>query len=97
MDWTDNGALSVPDDLLAQVKREGHELVLESVRARDLQVEEPAIAAPPAPVKELLDACPHCQQPLAALDRKFGNCMSCHKPLMAAGRAETQARVEVRI
>jgi hypothetical protein len=98
MGRNNDGAFSVPDDLMALVKRDGHDLVMENVRAH--AAAEPPAAEPPAPPATpatVLEHCPHCQTKLSAIDLKFGNCLSCRKPLAQAGQVQTPARFEVRI
>ncbi len=112
MDVSDGRAFTVPDDLLALVTREGHDVAM--ARVRELEAEALLMAATPAdgPLPEApaaaehaaapepalaLDACPHCRARLSALDLKFGNCMGCGKPLNTAGPAASPARFEVRI
>lgn len=112
MDYSDGRAFNVPDDLLALVTREGHDVVMERVRELEEEallmgaapVDGPAIEEhdPPedkaAPEPALaLDTCPHCRARLSALDLKFGNCMGCGKPLSAPGQAAANTRYEVRI
>ena len=107
MDYSDGSAFTVPADLLAQVRREGHELVME--RARELEAAallenaKPADTTPEAETTPAESsaaapaACPHCGARLSALDLKFGNCMGCGKSLAAPDASVQSARVEVRI
>lgn len=97
---TDNGALSVPADLLSQVTRAGHSDAIEHALGREeerAEANRQEVAEEPAVAEDAATSCPHCSAPVSDLERKFGNCMGCGKPLNVHSCTSAAPPLEVRI